>query len=78
MATVMTKRGTQDNVLTYEHICETKADMANIDPQYITLGSTCIVLEGDAGTLEVYMAKANKQWVSLMAPASEEAEEATP
>ena len=76
MASVMTKRGSQDNVLTYEHICETKADMANIDPTYITLGSTCIVLEGDAGALEVYMAKANKQWVSLMAPASEE--EATP
>ncbi len=64
MANVMTKNGTMNNVATYEHVCDTKADMDNIDPRYITLGSVCIVLEGDVG-LEVYMAKSNKEWVQL-------------
>lgn len=62
MANVMTKRGNVENTITYEHVCDTTADMDNIDPRYITLGSVCIVLEGDVG-LEVYMAKSNKEWV---------------
>lgn len=64
MANVMTKNGTMNNVATYEHVCDTKADMDNINPAYITLGSTCIVLEGDVG-MEIYMAKSNKEWVQL-------------
>ena len=64
MANVMTKRGNVENAITYEHVCDTTADMDNIDPRYITLGSVCIVLEGDVG-LEVYMAKSNKEWVQL-------------
>lgn len=62
MANIMTKRGAQDNVVTYEHICDTAADMENIDPQYITLGSVCIVLDG---ALEVYMANSKKEWIAL-------------
>lgn len=65
MANIMTKRGQQDNVVTYEHICDATADLANIDPKYITLGSVAIVLQGDSG-LEVYMATSNKEWVSLI------------
>lgn len=64
MANIMTKRGQQDNVITYEHICDTAADMNNIDPKYITLGSVAIVLKGSAG-LEVYMATSNKEWIEL-------------
>lgn len=64
MANIMTKRGQQDNVITYEHICDTTADMDNIDPKYITLGSVAIVLKGSAG-LEVYMATSNKEWIEL-------------
>lgn len=64
MANIMTKRGQQDNVITYEHICDTTADMNNIDPKYITLGSVAIVLKGSAG-LEVYMATSNKEWIEL-------------
>lgn len=62
---IMTKRGQQDNVVTYEHFCDTKADMANIDKQYITLGSVCVVLadESSAGGLEFYLAKSDKTWV---------------
>ena len=30
MANIMTKCGTQDNVITCEHYCDTKADLANI------------------------------------------------
>lgn len=65
MAAIMTKRGQADNINTYEHICDTIADLAKIDPKYITLGSIAIVLKGTAG-LEVYMATSNKEWVSLV------------
>lgn len=64
MANIMTKRGQQDNVVVYEHICDTTADMDNIDPKYITLGSIAVVLKGSAG-LEVYMATSNKEWIEL-------------
>lgn len=62
----MTKRGSLDNVVTYEHICDTFADVANIDPHYVTLGSVCIVLQGESGGLEVYMAGTNGEWQTLM------------
>lgn len=72
--TVMTKRGQTDNVITYEHICDTAADMDTIDPKYITLGSIAIVLKGSAG-LEVYMATSNKEWVNLLGASSSNEEE---
>lgn len=62
--TVMTKRGQVDNVITYEHICDTTADLDKIDPKYITLGSIALVLKGAAG-IEVYMATSDKEWVEL-------------
>ena len=59
----MTKRGSLDNIVTYEHICDTIADMDNINPNYITLGSTCIVLSGDdSDEMEVYIANSKKEW----------------
>lgn len=64
MATIMTKRGQIDNAVTYEHICDTAADLDKIDPKYITLGSVAIVLKGDVG-IEIYMAGSDKQWVEL-------------
>ena len=64
MANIMTKRGNLDNVVTYEHYCDTIEDLNAIDPQYITLGSVAIVLVGDGG-LEVYMATSDKQWVKI-------------
>lgn len=65
MANIMSKRGQADNINTYEHICDTTADLANIDPKYVTLGSVAIVLKGSAG-LEVYMATSDKEWVNLV------------
>lgn len=59
---IMTKRGSQDNVVTYEHYCDTTADMDNIDSNYITLGSICIVIKGDNDAMELYIADSNKQW----------------
>ena len=59
---VMTKRGSEDSVLTYEHWCDTLADRNNIDPKYITLGSVCIVVGGTTG-VEIYIANSNKEWV---------------
>lgn len=61
----MTKRGNQDNMVTYEHICDTVDDLENINPEYVTLGSVAIVLKGDAG-LEVYMADSEKRWIPLV------------
>jgi hypothetical protein len=60
----MSKRGAEDNVVTYEHICDTTADLNAIDPKYVTLGSIAIVLKGSAG-LEVYMATSDREWVKL-------------
>lgn len=67
MAAIMTKRGTEDNVVTYEHFCDTKADMGTIDPTYITLGSVCVVLEDETenDTLQFYLAKTDKSWVKV-------------
>lgn len=64
MASIMSKRGQQDNIITYEHICDTADDLDLIDPKYITLGSVAIVLQGDSG-LEVYMANSDKEWIAL-------------
>lgn len=64
MANIMTKRGNLDNVITYEHICDTSSDLDSIEPEYITLGSVAIVLQGDSG-LELYMATSNKEWVLI-------------
>lgn len=61
---IMTKRGSEDNVVTYEHYCDTVEDMANIDPKYITLGSICVVVHSSSGIL-VYMAGSDKQWSLL-------------
>lgn len=59
---IMTKRGSQDNMITYEHYCDTKVDMDNIKPEYITLGSVCIVVKGENNDLEVYIAGSDKEW----------------
>lgn len=59
---IMTKRGSHDNQVTYEHYCDTAADKANIDPDYITLGSVCVVLKDEDGGLGLYLAGSDKQW----------------
>lgn len=64
MSSIMTKRGNADNVITYEFVCDTIADLDAIDPQYITMGSVAIVIQGTTG-FEVYMANSSKQWVNL-------------
>ena len=64
MAQIMTKRGGQDNVITYEFVCDSTADLQAIEPKYITLGSVAIVIQGNSG-LEVYMANSKKEWINL-------------
>lgn len=61
---ITSRRGQLDNVATYEFICDTKDDLAAIDPRNITLGSVAIVLKGESG-LEVYMSTSDKEWISL-------------
>ena len=65
MANIMSKRGTQDNIITYEHYCDTKADLANIPKDQITLGSTAVVLQDEDGSLGVYIAGSDKQWIAV-------------
>lgn len=74
MPATMTKRGNADNVITYEFVCDTIADLDAIDPQYITMGSVAIVIQGDSG-FEVYMANSQKQWVNLSGGSSAEEDE---
>ena len=74
MAHTMTKRGSLDNCITYEFICDTVADMNAIENEYRTMGSVAVVIEGNAG-FEVYMANSRKQWVSLVISSTEEAGE---
>ena len=64
MANVMTQRGTQDNVITYTHFCDTAEDKKQIDPRYITLGSVCVVLEDEDNNNELtfYLGKSDKTW----------------
>ena len=47
-----------------KHVCDSAEDLANIDPQYITLGSIAIVLQGSDG-LQVYMANSSKEWIAI-------------
>lgn len=64
---VMTRRGSLDNVVTFQHVCDTRADLANIPLQQISLGSTAIVLHGDKDEFQVYIAKSNKEWILISA-----------
>ena len=64
---IMTKRGQLDNIVVYEHYCDTTADLANIPSQYTTLGSIALVIHDDnANGLEVYMATTEKEWVPIL------------
>lgn len=62
---IMTKRGSLDNVITYEHYCDTLEDMENISPEYITLGSICVVIKGENNVLELYLANSDHTWRKL-------------
>lgn len=64
---IMTKRGSEDNVVTYEHYCDTKADLINIPQDQITLGSVAIVLKDEDNSMGIYMANSNKEWISFSA-----------
>lgn len=62
---IMTKRGSLDNVVTYEHVCDTTADLQHISSEYTTLGSIALVLQGNSGGIEVYIATSNKEWIPI-------------
>lgn len=65
MAHIMSKRGSQDNIITYEHYCDTKADLANIPKEQVTLGSVAIVLKDENNEMGIYLANSNKEWISF-------------
>ena len=62
---IMNKRGLQDNIVTYEHYCDTKTDLSNIPKNQITLGSVAIVLQDEDGSMGIYIANSNKEWISF-------------
>jgi len=62
---IMTKRGSEDNIVTYEHYCDTKADLANIPQDQISLGSVAIVLKDEDDSMGIYLANSNKEWISF-------------
>lgn len=61
---ITSKCGSMDNIITYEFICDTTADLQSIERRYVTMGSVAIIIHGDTG-LEIYMADSQRQWVSL-------------
>jgi len=67
MAYAMTKRGSLDNCITYEFMCDTVEDMNAIEDGYRTLGSVAIVLNGESGSLEVYITDSSKEWHNFSA-----------
>lgn len=77
MSAIMTKRGNMDNVVTYEFVCDTTADLNAIEPEYVTMGSVAIVIQGDSG-FEVYMANSNKEWIILSGSGSSNNSESNP
>ena len=62
---ITSKRGSLDNIVTYEHYCDAKADLANIPQNQITLGSVAIVLKDENDTMGIYLANSNKEWISF-------------
>lgn len=62
---IMTKRGSEDNIVTYEHYCDTKADLENIPQDQISLGSVAIVLKDEDDSMGIYLANSNKEWISF-------------
>ena len=60
--TIMTKRGSLDNIVTYEHICDTPEDLDNINKKESTLGSTALVLQ-DEGGIGIYIANSAGEWI---------------
>lgn len=68
MAAILTKQGGMDNVVTYEYICDTAADLVNLDAR---MGSVATVIEGESG-LEVYMANSHGQWINISGAGSAE------
>lgn len=62
---IMTKKGSFDNIITYEHFCDNKSDLANIPVSQITLGSIAIVLKDDNNTMGIYIADSSKNWVAM-------------
>lgn len=74
MAHKMTRRGSLDNVITFEHYCDTVADLENIPESEINLGTIALVVDGPAG-LAVYMAKSDKTWICIYGAASSNEEE---
>lgn len=71
MANKMTKVGRLDNVVTYEHVCDAYKDLANIPKEYVNLGTIALVLHGQSGGLEAYMADSAGKWVTILSGSSE-------
>ena len=68
---ILVKRGSLDNVITYEHYCDAKADLANIPKNQITLGSTAVVLQDEDGGMGIYIAGSDKEWVAVSTSSGE-------
>lgn len=67
----MTMRGSLDNEVTNQFICDTPEDLAAIPASQINLGSVAVVVD----PFDMLMAKSNKKWVSLAGGSSEESGE---
>lgn len=65
VAHIMTKQGSLDNVITYEHYCDTVADLSNIPLSQTTLGSVAIVVNDEDDGMGIYIANSQKEWTPI-------------
>lgn len=65
VANIMTKQGSLDNVITYEHYCDTVADLSNIPLSQTTLGSVAIVVNDEDDGMGIYIANSQKEWTPI-------------
>lgn len=65
VAHIMTKQGSLDNAITYEHYCDTVADLNNIPLSQTTLGSVAIVVNDEDDGMGIYIANSQKEWTPI-------------
>lgn len=58
MAIALTQIGNSTNIPVYHWVCDTTADLANIDTSHAPMGSTCYVIDES----KEYVLNSSKEW----------------
>ena len=71
MSYKLAQRGSLDNEYTNVFYCDEPVDLQKIPVEEINLGSVAVVVD----PFDMYIAKSNKEWISLTASDEEEEEQ---